>query len=379
MNSKRFWGTVMAACLTVSLLAQQHKSVIPYKLVGQKMIIEMLVNGQPRPYVFDTGGRNALTTEACQALGLSATDSMKVTDANNAVSYCKTTRIKTLATPDRVFGFTNAPVLILDRIPGWECFEADGIIGSDLLAQTIVTIDSKSQTITLTTAEKAPAVSLRKMRPFVKDGFMPLISMQVAPASNFTALFDTGCGGLLSLKKEDYEKMKGEADLKVTSEGYGEGSISVAGQAPRTSSLRVKIPLLSLGSTKFRNLTTTTGTPPYTLLGVKVLEYGKVTIDYPRRRFYFEAYEVENKIDNRTNNFDLTVKDGDLVVSTVWSSAKGKVEVGDRVIKINGKPIGKYDFCESIINGIPELKNKKRVNLTIRTDNGEKEIAYEKE
>lgn len=47
MNSKRFWGTVMAACLTVSLLAQQHKSVIPYKLVGQKMIIEMLVNGSP--------------------------------------------------------------------------------------------------------------------------------------------------------------------------------------------------------------------------------------------------------------------------------------------------------------------------------------------
>ena len=229
MNSKRFWGTVMAACLTVSLLAQQHKSVIPYKLVGQKMIVEMLVNGQPRPFVFDTGGRNALTTEACQALGLSVTDSMKVTDANNAVSYCKTTRIKTLATPDRVFGFTNAPVLILDRIPGWECFEADGIIGSDLLAQTIVTIASKSQTIPLTTAEKAPAVSLRKMRPFVKDGFMPLISMQVAPASNFTALFDTGCGGLLSLKKEDYEKMKGEADLKVTSEGYGEGSISVAG------------------------------------------------------------------------------------------------------------------------------------------------------
>ena len=52
MNSKRFWGTVMAACLTVSLLAQQHKSVIPYKLVGQKMIVEMLVNGQPRPFVF---------------------------------------------------------------------------------------------------------------------------------------------------------------------------------------------------------------------------------------------------------------------------------------------------------------------------------------
>ena len=91
-----------------------------------------------------------------------------------------------------------------------------------------------------------------------------------------------------------------------------------------------------------------------------------MTIDYPRGRFYFEAFQPDNEINNQCNNFDLTVKDGDLYVSTVWSSTKGKIEVGDKVIKINGKPAKKYDFCESILNGIPELKEKKQTKLRLK-------------
>lgn len=166
--------------------------------------------------------------------------------------------------------------------------------------------------------------------------------------------------------------------MEVVSEGYGEGSIGVSGQADKASSYRVRIPLLSVGATKFRNVTTSTNNHPYTLLGVKLLQYGKVTIDYPRGRFYFEAFQPDNEINNQGNNFDLTVKDGDLFVSTVWSSTKGKIAVGDKVVKINGKPAKEYDFCESILNGIPELKEKKKTKLTIETASGVKDIIYEK-
>lgn len=39
----------------------------------------------------------------------------------------------------------------------------------------------------------------------------------------------------------------------------------------------------------------------------------------------------------------------------------------------------KYDFCESILNGIPELKEKKQTKLTIETASGIKNIIYKKE
>ena len=80
-------GTVVAFCMAVPVFAQQYKATIPYRRVGEKMIIEMKVNGTARPFIFDTGGRTALTTQACQALQMAATDSAKVTDVNNVVEF----------------------------------------------------------------------------------------------------------------------------------------------------------------------------------------------------------------------------------------------------------------------------------------------------
>ena len=174
MKHTRLIGTVIAFCMAVSLFAQQYKATIPYRMVGEKMIIEMKVNGNARPFIFDTGGRTALTTKAGQALQITATDSMKVTDVNNVESYYKTTRIENLTTPDDVINFKNAPSLIINEVKGWECFGVDGIIGSDLFASTIVSIDSQTKNIIVTSAEKPSTVSLRKMLNFTKEGGMSM-------------------------------------------------------------------------------------------------------------------------------------------------------------------------------------------------------------
>ena len=50
--------------------AQQGKSVIPYRIVGGKMIIEMFVNGKLQNFIFDTGGQTSLSPDLCQELGL---------------------------------------------------------------------------------------------------------------------------------------------------------------------------------------------------------------------------------------------------------------------------------------------------------------------
>ena len=173
--------------------------------------------------------------------------------------------------------------------------------------------------------------------------------------------------------------MKTTGAFQVLSEGYGEGSIGVAGMAEADISHRVCLPVLSVGGTKFQNVTSETSTPPFTLLGVKLLDYGKVTLDYPRARFYFEANEAANDLSSKHYNVALRVKDGELIISTVWSAMKGVVEVGDKVTRINGKPVRMYDFCESIVNGIPELKGKKKTRLTVQTKQGEKVIVYQKE
>ena len=365
--------------IVVPLSAQQVKSVIPYRMVGGKMIVDMTINGQIRSFIFDTGGQMALTGELCEELNISVVDSVKVTDVNGKEVGLPRVVVSSLMTPDERINFSGVPAMKLSTPSPFECFHADVLIGSDLFKDLIVEIDGKAKTITVTSAEKSSAVSLRKMLPFSGKGFMPIITLQAGAGNSLVVLFDTGCPSFLSLKNTDYENLRSSGAFQVMSEGVGGGSIGVGGMTEAETSYRIEFPLLSVGPTKFKQVIAETATPPYTLLGVKLLEYGKVTIDYPRRRWYFEAYEQEFDMTSKHYNVNLQVKDGDLVVATVWSAMKGVVEVGDKVVKINGKPTGKYDFCESIISGIPELKAKKKTKLTILTKDGEKVIVYQKE
>lgn len=371
--------TILLFCvMTFQVGAQKYKTVLPYRMVGGKMIVDLVMNGTSRSFIFDTGGRTALTGEICEELGLTVVDSLVVTDVNSKKAAYPLVSIESLMTPDQKINFKHVSAMKLAKPSPFECFHTDGLIGSDLLVRTIVEIDGKNKTITITSAENPSTVSLRKMLPFTKSG-MPIILLQAGAGNNITALFDTGCPSFFSLKVSDYETLKTTRAFQVLSEGYGEGSIGVAGMAEADISHRVCLPVLSVGGTKFQNVTSETSTPPFTLLGVKLLDYGKVTLDYPRARFYFEANEAVNDLSSKHYNVALRVKDGELIISTVWSAMKGVVEVGDKVTRINGKPVRMYDFCESIVNGIPELKGKKKTRLTVQTKQGEKVIVYQKE
>ena len=370
--------TILLFCvMTFQVGAQKYKTVLPYRMVGGKMIVDLVMNGTSRSFI-DTGGRTALTGEICEELGLTVVDSLVVTDVNSKKAAYPLVSIESLMTPDQKINFKHVSAMKLAKPSPFECFHTDGLIGSDLLVRTIVEIDGKNKTITITSAENPSTVSLRKMLPFTKSG-MPIILLQAGAGNNITALFDTGCPSFFSLKVSDYETLKTTGAFQVLSEGYGEGSIGVAGMAEADISHRVCLPVLSVGGTKFQNVTSETSTPPFTLLGVKLLDYGKVTLDYPRARFYFEANEAVNDLSSKHYNVALRVKDGELIISTVWSAMKGVVEVGDKVTRINGKPVRMYDFCESIVNGIPELKGKKKTRLTVQTKQGEKVIVYQKE
>ena len=253
MNNIRILGIAIAFCMAIPIFAQQYVATLPYQMKGGKIIVNMQVNGTSRPFIFDTGGQTALLTDVCSEIGLTAIDSIPVTDVHNNTIFHKRTCIENLTTPDNVFNFNQVPTLMFDKVKGWDCFGAEGVIGSDLLQNFIVVIDSKKQTIYITSAEKSAKASLRKMRPFVKDGFMPIINIQIASSTDLTVLFDTGCPSFLSMSDNDFFALQQTAKMKVVCEAIKEGNIGSTGQAKHTTSKRVHIPLLNVGSTKFND------------------------------------------------------------------------------------------------------------------------------
>lgn len=371
--------TILLGLMTLTLLplaAQSHKSVLPYRLVGGKMIVEMQLNGVLRSFIFDTGAsRTTLTGEICRELGLDIVDSLKVTDANGNTTVYPLVGVESMQTTDNVFRFRSIHAMTLPEPSPFACFGVDGLIGSDLFRNLMLEIDGKAHTITLMTAENESSVSLRNMARFTTAG-MPVVTLTTGNGANLTCLFDTGCPHFLSLKRSDHDILRDAGALTELTEGEQVGAISVGGQAATSRETRARIDKLAIGAVKFLNVTAETGTPPYTLLGVKSLDYGKVVIDYPRGRLYFDAYEMENEVEGDFRNVRLQVKDGELVVGGVWGDIRDIVALGDKVVKINGEPVRTYDFCDALINGIPELKAKKKTKITILTSQGEKTIQY---
>lgn len=360
-----FWTTTTA---------QQVRSVMPYEVVGGKMLVDMKINGKMQKLIFDTGGRTTITQELLGELALTTTDSTVVTDVNSIKSTYYTAKLESISTPDGI-NFKGFTALIAPAPSPFECFGATGLIGSEILGQTILEIDPQQKTITITSAESAAKASLRVAQNFVKQG-VPIINIAVGTNNHITTLFDTGYGGFLSLKESDYDMLSDAGVIKTISEAMSEGAIGMAGKADTRVSYRVEINSIRVGAAKFTNNIITTATPPYSLLGMKLLDYGKVTIDYPRGVFYFEAYQNENDRLSTPKDFDLKVENGDLLVSTVWTVMKDILATGDKVTHINNKATGKYDFCESITKGIPELNKKKKNKLKIATQTGVKEIMY---
>ncbi|WP_065219211.1 MULTISPECIES: aspartyl protease family protein [Butyricimonas] len=374
---KKLIFAILFSFVILETWAQQGKAVIPYRLVGGKMIIEMFVNGTSRNFIFDTGGQTSLSPELCKEMGLTPFQSIQVKDANSKDVTYPLVLLESLATPDKGINFAKVPVLEIGHF-SFDCFGVVGLIGSDLFASMIVEIDGKNKLITVTTAEKQAKASLRRSQPFVDSGRMPLIGLKIGTGNMIKVLFDTGSSGFLGLKIDDYEKLLSAGILKNVVDGYGEGGLSVGGMAAQSEVHRVGLPDVSFGKTRFTGIATVTSKAPYTLLGTKLLEYGKVTIDYSRKLFYFEANEEINSLSREYPDFDIRVKDGDLVVSVVWEKMKGILDVGDKVLKINGKRARKYDFCESITKGIPELKVDGPIKMTIQTKEGKKVISYKK-
>ncbi len=365
------FGIILFLLRTTVISGQKVTSTIPYELLGGKMIVKIIVNNNEERVIFDTGaGKSSFTKEFCNANSFILIDSIKVTDVNNNLSYYRRVKVDSLITPDRVIKFRNFyPIIIEDDSPV-KCFDVVGLIGSDLIQNLICVIDSKTKTITLTTAEIPSKESLRYSHNFQDRSILPVFEMLINGAS-VNALFDSGYGGFLKLKNSDYDTLRSISAINRLDIGYGAKSIGLSGVSSGSVTILSQIENLRIGLAKFNNVKAETSNSPVTLLGAASLNYGKVVIDYPRRRFYYIPFSTEPVCPPyTTRKFNLTVSDGKLTIGTVWGEMADLISEGDEITHINGKPTGIYDFCTSIIKGIDDLKGEGTKLVKVRRKDG---------
>jgi hypothetical protein len=159
---------------------------------GYIIIIGHIDGSPPLHLIFDTGGSNSLTPEAARRLHLRGIGNVPIGDAGGAQVSSQVVKIRTLGVGaaqlrEQSFAIVAMPSTIVDA---GRRYRVDGLVGSEILDNFVVSIDRVARALTLTDPKTFHYRGRGVAVPFVSDG-QPLIQADLNDVRGLF-LFDTG-------------------------------------------------------------------------------------------------------------------------------------------------------------------------------------------
>lgn len=352
-------------------------AIVPYEELKSKLIIPVQIEGKTYRFLFDTGAPNLIGHSLNDQIHTNEINSIQVKDANDSKRPLQVIEIPMLEIGG-VF-FKNSPAIVNDSSSNFlfDCLQIDGIIGSNLVRNAIVQIDSKKRQIKISNREDQLGLSGMKSLDMAlsKGQSSPYlwISLKGQGKAKEQVLFDTGAQGFYDLSFHNFQTLD---DLQVFDQvetAHGYKGLGLFGVAEPSLHYRVLVPEISLLGTVFENVISISTTAVKSRMGADILKYGKVTLDYKHQKFYFEPFE--NRVDLSEEVWDLspTMKDSSLVVGLVWQEELVKrVQYGDKILQINEMKIEDLELCDLLLQELP-FKNKTSVKITLKDSLGEQQ------
>lgn len=370
-NATKFYLILIIVFIPFYVFPQNNSLELPYEIIKGKMIVKMNINGNEERLFFDTGSaQSALISKYVNKHNLKTVDSISVTDVTSSTMYYKQVEIESITANNGSLEFQNFKVMVIPNSDIIDCYNVVGIIGSDILAQTLCDINPNEKTITISQASNPIKENLRNVHNFSINGYLPIFQMQIN-GEFVNALFDTGSSSFINLNQGDYHLLKDKNLVKTIGTGYGLQSIGLSSLIKIDSISRVYIPNVRIGPVRISALVSEVERVPITLLGTETLEYAKIIIDYPKRRLFLIPFNNEAiNLVNILPNLEFTIKNNQLIVASIWGTDSNILSLGDVVTHINGVPLGVFDFCD-LINGVDLLKGEESKLLTIKNKNGD--------
>ena len=131
------------------------------------------------------------------------------------------------------------------------------------------------------------------------------------------------------------------------------------------------LPKLEVNGFEIENVVTQTTNDDNSRIGARLLQYGKMTLDYKGKRFYFQPYELSSPEINYDYGFSNTYIKDKLSIGFVWdASLTDKIAFGDEVLAINDFDINETTLCDLVSDTI-RPRSKPIMKLKVRNQQGE--------
>lgn len=364
-NNLRVKSLLGILLLTANLCAQElsfeqgnikgknYYEEINFEIVFDKIIIPVTIKEKTYKFLLDTGAPNLITKRLLKDIYSENIKKIPVSDANNNVDTLEMVAVKSIKLQNLEFENNVVLTTDLDHHFILKCYKIDGFIGSNLFKNSILKISLKEKKITITD-------DIKKLHLKSKPTKLILFGEQKSPyiKINFTGntnekgsedvLVDTGMDGFYEISNRAYSVFSKENIFEELSKSMGTSNIGLFGAAPVKEQVLVKTHLLKINDTTFENVITNTTDDNNSRLGLDILKYGDIVIDFKNKKFYFEADKLIT-LDHKAPIYSPTVIEQKFVVGHVWDkSYQDLLKYGDEIIRVDQHILSEMDFCDVV-------------------------------
>lgn len=350
---------------------KNYFEVIPYTIKRGFISVKVSINGKDYNFQFDTGAPFAISEKLCRELGLSSSENIQVSDASGKKGEVNIVSVPKLNLGNITFLNTKG-ITFSESNFIYDCHNVDGIIGSNILRNSIIQFDSENKQIIITDNAKKlemQEVMYQKMS-LSKSQSNPYINVILKKddiLTNTNALLDSGSDGFFDISNKTYNFIEKQTNVfnKISS---NEGSIALGffGTEEKKQITLVNIPQFLINKFEINNLVATTTSSFNSRIGNQLLKYGKSTLDYKKKRFYFEPYEnIEtDKLSQKPWAINPTYHNGKLVVGIIWDkSLESLINLGDEILIFDGIDYSGLSLCDIITSEREIKKNSVIIEL----------------
>lgn len=351
-----------------------YYTVIPYEEVNGKMIVSATIEGKSYRFIFDTGAPMTISKELNDQLNLKILTKNTITDANGKKDSVFFGSLKKIEMGGLLF--ENIPTFLTPtKNIIFDCFNVDGFIGSNLLRNSIVQFNDSTKQIIITDEEKKLSLNPKHSSKLkLTNQSNPIITVTFRNKRKLKGeiLFDTGYNGFLDFPKNSFDLFQKYDLFKVLAKANGSSGLSMFGVPNDAMQYNLLVKEMKMNEVSFVNINTNTGTDNDFKIGSKLMKYGVVTVDYKNKKFYFDPNFVQEKnLSKPQLPFGLKLENDRIVIGFVWDeNIKDRIQVGDRVLKIDDVIVENMNTCDAIAKS-SIFQGKNKFTLTTKNSKGE--------
>lgn len=351
---------------------------LPYENIAGKIIIPVTINAHSYRFLLDTGSPVVLSQALYELLKPSVIKRISLTDQSGKRDSSSVVLLEKIMLGDVTF--TNTPSVVSDNVYIFGCLKIDGIVGSNLLRNSIVQFSSRTKTIIITNDNSKVNLTKKQSSPLMLDKMQstPIISILLQSARTGKnvreqLVFDSGDDNFYILATKHFKAFQAYQVFDTVAQGFGTNSYGFNGLANDTTDYRLAVGKIIVNGAAFVNTRLSTTLDENSRIGSTIIDYGTVTLDYKNKRFYFDPFLPTSDLKAETADFNVSpgFDNGKIVIGIIWDpELRHKLKHGEEVISINGILSETIDPCDILTRNTP-FAHETKLTLKVKHENGE--------